>query len=310
MVTGPGGPLVSSAKKRRLAALEERGAAAAAAAAAAPPPPRAPAGTAAPRRGPRPTGAPEARPKGPANSTAASAAAAAALDPIYASLPEAAAAGGAAAARGLRPLGAPAPPGAGVGGLLRTLLATNPRASDARALTDGRLRDRALLLDNPTAAAGSVPRAAGPSQRVPPRSAAAARRDRTAARAAGQPAEDPTYEALRPLAARWQAYAQGLLSAAPSARDARAALAGAALLGAPLRVAEAPAGSRWAGLQGIVVGDGPTAFRLAVPGGGGRARVVPKAPCVFEAAVDARRSLELLGPGLVAAQAEARRRRK
>jgi len=33
--------------------------------------------------------------------------------------------------------------------MLQELMATNPRASDARAIAGGKLRDKALLLDNP-----------------------------------------------------------------------------------------------------------------------------------------------------------------
>lgn len=36
--------------------------------------------------------------------------------------------------------------------VLESLMSTNPRASDARAVAGGKLRDRTLLLDNPSAA--------------------------------------------------------------------------------------------------------------------------------------------------------------
>ena len=68
-----------------------------------------------------------------------------------------------------------------------------------------------------------------------------------------------------------------------------------------MRVAEAPPGSNLGGVRGVVVRDAATSFVLVTPEGA--VRRVPKAPCVFEYDVDARRVVTLLGAGLAAARA-------
>jgi hypothetical protein len=57
----------------------------------------------------------------------------------------------------------------GIAALLEGLLATNPRASDARVIAGGRLKDRALLLENPVGkrdAAAAPRRGAGGRSRL------------------------------------------------------------------------------------------------------------------------------------------------
>lgn len=106
------------------------------------------------------------------------------------------------------------------------------------------------------------------------------------------------YDTVLPLHQLWLQYVQSLIETAPTLREVQTLLIDADLHGCLLTVAEAPPGSNWQGLTGVVVRNSKTAFQLVTSEN--RLVLVPKAPCVFQYHVG-RRLVTLLGSGLAAA---------
>ncbi|EFN57778.1 hypothetical protein CHLNCDRAFT_57293 [Chlorella variabilis] len=296
----PGGPRISSAKKRRLAALEQNlgavgpggGGAAHPRGSTAPPlsgssgAPKAPkARSSGGGRGARGGSAGGEQPPLPLQQQQQQQQQA--WEPPYNRLEDAIATGPAAGAMDLPP---PQPGSQVVSELLVSLMATNPRAFDARAAIGLKVQDRTVMLDNPAGQKQQRRRRQQPSRWAAQLASKAQQRRLGLYQLQ---TTGLTYEAVQPLYRSWQQYMQELL--APGVQDVEARLYGADLHGCLIRVS-AMLEPRYQGLRGIVVRDTANTLQLVTPEN--RFVVVPKRACTWEFDADRRRVVTLLGPGL------------
>lgn len=140
---------------------------------------------------------------------------------------------------------------------------TGQPRDDCVRVANERLRNKALLLDDPSAPGRKRRRAEAQakSARAPPPPPAAIRRRAGLIVPAGKAAGAMTHAALAPLRALWQAYACDLVRSATSLAEAQARVAHADLHGAVLRVVRARCPAL-VGAEGTCVQETAQVFKL------------------------------------------------
>ncbi|PSC76792.1 ribonuclease P subunit p29 [Micractinium conductrix] len=179
--------------------------------------------------------------------------------------------------------------------LLERLMATNPRAFDARAAIGLKVSDRSIMLDNPM---GQRQAAAGGGQQRGSRWTGTLASRAQQRKLGLYQLQGLTYEAVQPLHRSWQQYIREVMSGAAAVGgggDLEARLYGADLHGCLMRVAHT-ADRRYQGVRGIVVRETANTLQLVAPDS--RLLTVPKQLCTWEFDADRRRVVTLLGPGL------------
>lgn len=192
--------------------------------------------------------------------------------------------------------------------VIQDLMSTNPRTSNARAITSGRLRDRTLMLDNPAVQREQGKRSGGgvnltnhlATKNLQKRKGLYSLTDLRKRR--GNNKEDMqeqpsiTYNSMLAIHTKWKEYIDALILPTQSLKELQEVLYNANLHGCLLSIIDASE-ERHKGVAGIVIKDTKNTFQLITAEN--RILVVPKRHSVFEYSIDQRRSVRLLGSGMV-----------
>lgn len=181
--------------------------------------------------------------------------------------------------------------------MFEEMLATNPRPMDPTAVINSRLKDKVILLENPVG--GQL----GKKQKQGRNRKDASAKDLGLATRSKQKKlglydlknAGLTYAQVMPLHDRWQQYFKTLTQEAANMRELQQRIYESDLHGCLLSVVSSNQ-VRLQGLKGIVVRDTQQTVQLVTEQD--RFVIVPKAGCVFEYALDAKKMIRWIGDNM------------